>query len=123
MKKNSLCTTALLVVAAAAAGCGYSLKAEDQTEPPIAVEVSGDEMSLPVGIAVGFRGVPRNHGDELDEEVGLEILSDDPTIARVDPTTSARGFVIYGVRAGTTTLTVLLDGDEELILPVTVTAQ
>ena len=125
MKTLRLFAAALLLSALGATGCNsdYSLDVRDLTPPPVSAAISGDRMEVAVGIAVGFQAVPTRGGDEVDEEVNVDFTSDDPNIAGIARTTEPRGFVVFGVSEGKTTVTMVVDGAEVLSVPVTVDPQ
>lgn len=124
MKKLSV-VAACLFVLAGAAGCNsdYSLETRDLTSPPVSASVTGDRMEIPMGIAVGFTAVAKRGGDEIDEDAEVTMVSSDPDIAEIAPTTAERGFVVWGVAKGTTTLVLRVDGADRLSIPVEVRAQ
>lgn len=125
MKTLRLFAAALLFSALGAAGCSsdYGLGVRDLTSPPLTATITGERMELPVGIAVGFQAVPKRGGDDVDEEVEVDFVSDDPSVAGIARTTKARGFVVFGVSEGTTNVTMIVDGNEVLSVPVAVGPQ
>jgi hypothetical protein len=124
VNKLALVTASLLALLGAA-GCNsdYSMEARDLTTPPLSASITGERMDLPMGIAVGFVAVPKRGGDELDEDNEIAFASSDPGVARIAPTTAPRGFVIWGVQKGTTTIVMSVDGADQLTIPVEVRAQ
>lgn len=124
MKKLSILAVCLLSTLGAA-GCNsdYSMEPRDLTSPPVSASITGDRMEIPMGIAVGFRAVPKRGGDELDRDTEVTMVSEDPSVAQIAPTTAERGFVVWGVAEGTTTITMRVDGADQLTIPVEVRPQ
>ena len=81
---------------------------------PSTVELSSDFVRLPMGIAISVRATPRSAGAiEYDEDVDIQLYTDNSEIARVYPTEYSNIFVIVGSAPGQTLMHVRIDGDRE----------
>ena len=91
------------------------------TDPPLAVTVGAQGITVPDGIAVAVDVVGIN--DEGDEEDNLSISPASGPLGWIETETTDR-FVVYGIAPGTGTLTfTAMNTDGSVEVPVTVTAQ
>jgi hypothetical protein len=108
-------------------GCGPSFERLDftfRTIPPAGVTVAHEGITIPAGVAVGLIVTPMDDsGDEMDEETRIVLESANPGIIGIDPALEERSFVLYGVGAGASGITVDIDGDYQGKIPATVVLQ
>ena len=123
MKTHTLLlATAALVCAACASeryvGSDFVLR----SYPPVAVEVGGGEIVLPVGIAIEV--AVESYWDEGKETVTIApvLVSADQSVLGVSQSTNG-GWLLFGVREGETELQVLSRGAARQQIPVRITAQ
>ena len=129
---GSMTRTLLLASALSAAGCGPFFHAVS-TPPPTRtarLDRAADRIEVSPGVALAFEC--RNGNGEPCQDA--TAVSQDERVAKVLPahlnqTSEAwgwhgpqprKGFVVYGVAPGTTTLNVTYDGDDHGELTVTV---
>lgn len=98
---------------------GLSLMA--LSSPPQPITLHGDGISLPAGTAVLLRALPRSSEEPYRGNYRFSLQTSDPAIMTVHPSSKLREFVLVAHRPGQTCLKVLIDGDEEECIPVTVT--
>lgn len=114
-----LTTTALLA-------CGPRYKAIELTlrnQPPVPVRVDGDEIEIPLGIAVSVHAeVFSSTNLEYTDEDIVDLESRDRDILQVEATEGERNFVLVAMAVGETCLAVEVNFDEEECIPVRVTA-
>jgi hypothetical protein len=130
-----LACAALLACALAAfgaVGCALSfdhLQIDPLTSPPHAVTLSSTQVELPEGVAVAITAIPMSGQDKLDKPVLL--TSTDASILGIDKdATGANGasdgsgqaFVLFGVAQGKAGVNVVVDGEQQEVIPVVVTA-
>jgi len=132
---------ALLLAATLAglAGCGPRfdhLDFAETTSPPLPVSFAPHHVGIPAGIAVGVDVTPMDDGggplardvpvvlSSSDEGVlGVAFQSMDGSSSGDDADKPNRSFVIFGVAPGSAAIHVLVDGEREADVPVTVAAQ
>lgn len=115
----------VVTTALALAGCGpryASITFEVKSDPPVPVRVDSEQIELPAGIAVEILATLQSSSslEFVDEQ--LELVSEDPELLDVEAVGQAREFVLVGVAAGDTCLSVRVDHEEEECIPVRVTA-
>ncbi len=93
------------------------------SEPPVPVRISGEEIELPVGIAVAVEVEPQSSGRfNYYEDDPLELRSQDREILRVEVTEDPRIFVLVGVSPGETCVEIEVVGEDHGCIPATVIA-
>lgn len=130
-----LCAVALAGLAAAACTPSYEyLDFSPQTTPPLAASFTQSQVTIPEGIAVGVAPVAMNEGEAITSDT-VSISSTDTSVLGVEPVSgasqgqSSQGnspqptFVIFGVSPGSAGITVVVDGQEQQVIPATVTKQ
>jgi hypothetical protein len=125
VKTMKLWMAALLVTCAGVTGCssGYSVELETSTNAPVAVAVSGEQIDLAAGIAVGVTAKVKRGNNEVGEDEEVDFVSDDPGVVQIAPRSGGGGFVIFGVSEGEGSITLRVDDVDRLSIPVTVHAQ
>ncbi len=99
------------------------LEIELYSSPPVPVRVSGEEVELPVGVAIAVDVEPKSGNDyEYFKDDEVELDSEDRQILRVDPTENPRRFVLTGVKVGKTCINVEVLGEQGECIPATVQA-
>jgi hypothetical protein len=94
------------------------------TTPPLPVSVGPTNVALPVGVAVGVTATPFDtSGEKMDAAVVLALIPKNEDVIKVSPTIDERSFVLVGVGPGTTSITVEVDHQRRLDIPVTVKLQ
>ena len=94
------------------------------TLPPLAVAVGDRNVDMPVGVAVGVIATPFDtNGEEMDDEVVLDLISENQGVIGVETSVDDRSFVLFGVGPGTTTISVEIDHLKRTEIPVTVKLQ
>lgn len=124
---------AAALVLAGATGCsGFDhLDFTFKSAPPDGATVTFEHIQIHEGIALGVTARPMDGSDTLDESTVVQLESRDPGILGVGPglpddddeDTANWSFVIFGAKAGTTTITVRIDNDLEGEIPATVEPQ
>jgi hypothetical protein len=127
-RAGSFAATALMgVLGGALVGCVPDfdhLEMQIDTTPPLAVAVGPTNVALPVGIAVGVTATPFDtNGDKMDDDVVLDLVSQNGDVLDVEASLDDRSFVLFGVGAGTTSITVEVDHQRRQEIPVTVKLQ
>ena len=91
--------------------------------PPVPVRVSGEEIEIPLGIAVAVDVAPQSSTRfNYYEDDPLELRSQDRDILRVELTENPRIFVLVGVNPGETCVEIEVVGEDHGCIPATVTA-
>jgi hypothetical protein len=117
------------LAASGAAGCAPSfdhLQIDQLTSPPHSVTLSSTQVELPEGVAVAITAIPMSGQDKLDKPV--LITSTDASILGIDKDasdasdTSGQNFVLFGVAQGTAGVNVIVDGEQQEVIPAVVTA-
>jgi len=99
------------------------LEVDLYSSPPVPVRVSGEEIELPVGVAIAVDVEPKSGNDyEYFKDDEVELDSEDRQILRVDPTENPRRFVLTGVKVGKTCITVEVLDEQGACIPATVQA-
>ena len=94
------------------------------TTPPLAVSISPTDVAVPVGIAVGVTATPFDtSGEKMDTDVVLALIPRNQQVIGVEASLDDRSFVVFGVGPGTTSITVEVDHQRQLEIPVTVKLQ
>jgi hypothetical protein len=94
------------------------------TTPPLAVSISPTDVAVPVGIAVGVTATPFDtNGEKMDTDVVLSLIPQNQQVIGVQASLDDRSFVFFGVSPGTTSITVEVDHQRQLEIPVTVKLQ
>lgn len=94
------------------------------TLPPVPVSVGQRNVDMPVGIAVGVIATPFDTtGEKMDDDVVLDLVSDNETVIGVESSVDDRSFVLFGVGPGTTSIEVEIDHLKRAEIPVTVKLQ
>lgn len=126
---------ALLGALASLAACDSfdHLEISLNSTPPVPVVVTYDQIKVPEGVAVIATTRPMSDTGVMstDTEVQLNAVDSDvlgvsfalPFEAASESSGPQWTFVLMGLRVGSTTLNVRVDGDEKKQIPVTVDAQ
>lgn len=94
------------------------------TTPPLSVSIGATDVALPVGVAVGVTATPFDtNGEKMDADVVLALLPKNQQVIGVVASLDDRSFVFFGVGPGTTSITVEVDHQRRLEIPVTVKLQ
>jgi hypothetical protein len=94
------------------------------TLPPLAVSVGQRNVDMPVGVAVGVIATPFDtNGEKMDDDVVLDLISENEGVIGVETSVDERSFVLFGVGPGTTTISVEVDHLKRTEIPVTVKLQ
>jgi hypothetical protein len=125
-----------LLVMVTAAGCGGfdRLDFQYKSAPPDGATVSFDQIRIHEGIAVGVKALPYEGKDLMDEDTLVELDTANPGVLGVgrgiqdvdwdgDDERSNWNFVIFGAGAGSTEVTVRIDGDLEARIQAVVESQ
>lgn len=128
MKLRSTMALAMMALAGSAlVGCTPDfdhVELELVTLPPLAVAVGERNVDMPVGVAVGVIATPFDtNGEEMDDEVVLDLISENQGVIGVETSVDDRSFVLFGVGPGTTTISVEVDHLKRTEIPVTVKLQ
>ncbi|MBI4705156.1 MAG: hypothetical protein HY744_28955 [Deltaproteobacteria bacterium] len=73
-------------------------------------EVTVEQIRIRTGIAIGVRVT--DDGEALDADAEVDMGSSAPEILSVAPTLESDVFVVWGVRPGSATVTLRVDGDQ-----------
>jgi len=109
-----------------AAGCTPDFDRLDfvsRTTPPNDVTLTFERVDMQTGVAVGVIVVPSANGEEMDDDILVEIRSKNTDVLGVDPALEDRSFVIYGVGPGTTDIVIEIDGSYRGTIPASVILQ
>jgi len=118
----------LMALALATAGActpSYEAIEVDWVSGPVAADVSSQAFSVPEGLVVVFsvdaksRAGRRNY-DATDR---IELVSQEPAVARLEQGIATGTWMIMGVTPGSTTIEVWINGAREDEIPVDVTVQ
>ncbi len=131
MKTNrtgSLAAVALIgLLGGALVGCVPDfdhLEMELDTTPPLAVSIGSTNVAMPVGVSVGVTVTPFDtNGEEMDSDIVLALISQNQEVIGVETSLDDRSFVFFGAGPGTTSITVEVDHQRRLEIPVTVKLQ
>ncbi len=128
MKLRSATALAMLALAGSAlVGCTPDfdhVELDLVTLPPLAVSVGERNVDMPVGVAVGVIATPFDtSGEKMDDEVVLDLVSENEGVIGVETSVDDRSFVLFGVGPGTTKISVEIDHLERAEIPVTVKLQ
>jgi len=108
-------------------GCGPDygyLEVAQLTAPPLAVSVTNQGFSVPVGIAVGISvDAMDSQGEPVDEDYALRLLSMNASVLGLAPGLDDGTYVVFGTGPGTTEIAVELDEERVDHIPVTVLLQ
>lgn len=131
--------TKILLVAAALAGLSgcssdYRIDFTYNSSPPDGAIISFDSIRIHEGIAVGVEAQPMDDDELMDRETFVRLVSDDPSVLGVQSTLSKAdvdasddlanwSFVIFGVKTGSTRVTVYIDDELEGEIPAVVEPQ
>lgn len=119
----------------AVAGCSDFERIDFQYSPglPLDIQLSYEEIRLPAGIAVTTIARPMASDGLMSRDTVVELTTGDPGVLGVafalpnelgvSSENADWTFVIYAVKAGTTTVPVRIDGTEEGSIPVIVLPQ
>ena len=100
------------------------LEMQIDTTPPLAVSIGPTNVAVPVGIAVGVTATPFDtDGEKMDADVVLALIPGNQQVIGVQASLDDRSFVFFGVGPGTTSITVEVDHQRRLQIPVTVKLQ
>ncbi len=115
-----------LAFALAAAACSpeyQTVRLTAESNPPASVDIRGDRVEIPAGIAVVVRAdlVSRTNED-YPGRGELELYSADTSVFEVYPRPDDEEFVIVGIAPGQACMDVVLDGSLRDCVDVTVTA-
>lgn len=124
--KTALRTLAIAALGLSAIACNpdyHTVRLSTESNPPAAVNIRGNRVELPAGIAVVIEAelVSRTNED-YPGRGELELYSADRNVFEVYPRPSHEEFVIVGISPGTTCMDVVVDGRQEDCIDVTVTA-
>jgi len=102
-----------LLVALGAIGCGsdYNVEFRSLTVPPKTVSLDDDQVQIPASIAVAVEVTPYEDGEEMGEDVFVELVSQNHGVIGVDVALEEREFVLYGVEPGSTDIDLYFDDD------------
>ena len=93
------------------------------SNPPAAVEIRGNRMDIPAGIAVVIRAeLVSSTNEEYPGNGELELYTSDASIFDVYPRPGNEEFVVIGIAPGTACMDVVVDGPLEDCVEVTVGA-
>lgn len=131
MNTNRSSSTAALaligLLGGALMGCAPDfdhLEMQIDTTPPLAVSVGPTNVALPVGVAVGITATPFDtNGEKMATDVVLALIPENQQVIGVETSLDDRSFVLFGVGPGTTSLTVEVDHQRRLEIPVAVKLQ
>lgn len=101
--------------------------------PPDGAAITYEGISLHAGIALGVEARPMDGDEVMDTDTRVELTSDNPGVIGVSPALPEDDvdddevynwkFVIYGVGAGSSSITVTIDGEIEGEIPATISPQ
>jgi hypothetical protein len=124
MKMTSNGAWALALVLAASGCGGFShLDFVMESTPPEATLISFERMQLVEGRAVAFVARPMSGDTEMGDDTEVSLASGNPDVAEIGPSLERWTFVLFGTTGGETSLTVLIDGELEATIPVSVEVQ
>ncbi|MDC0716695.1 hypothetical protein [Nannocystis bainbridge] len=120
--------SAFMTLAAAGllAACGpryQTVTFEVRSQPPVPVRLTGDELEVPVGIAVAVHvTIESSARIEFTNKDALALVSQDRDVLLAEATPGAHNFVLVGVSVGETCIAVEVEYEEEECIPVRVVA-
>lgn len=124
MMKRLLQTFAAVALAGSTIGCmpNYSsIEIDTVSTPPASTTVRDHFIEIPAGVAVVIRAEPlSNNHREYKGGTSLDLFSSDRTIFSTFPRPSSSEFVIVGLEPGRACLEVVVEGDQEDCIDVTV---
>ena len=95
---------------------------EPLSTPPVPVSVRGSRIEMPAGVAVVVRAtLQSDNARPYDESFTLDLLSADRVVFTTYVRPEADEFVLVGVNPGETCMDVVINGDVEGCVPVTIT--
>lgn len=95
---------------------------EPLSTPPVPVSVRGSRIEMPAGVAVVVRAELHSETSRpYDDHYSLDLLSQDRVIFTTYPRAERDEFVLVGVNPGETCMDVVIEGDVEGCVPVTIT--
>jgi hypothetical protein len=125
-----------ILALASMTGCSsfYSLEFVYESGPPDNAVVSFDEIRIHEGIVVGVTARPLEDAELMDSETVVRLVTDDPTVLGVaqafdpeydsdDEDEANWSFVVYGAKAGSTSLFFYIDDDLQGEIPAVVDPQ
>jgi hypothetical protein len=92
------------------------------TSPPRTVSIGSEGIRIPVGIAAGVEARVFYGGDS-DKDANVELRTNPTGVIGADRTLDRNRFVLYGMRTGSATLEIFVDGDRVNRLAAVVTPQ
>jgi hypothetical protein len=117
-------------------GCSdvYTLAFSYESGPPDNAVVSFDEIRIHEGIIVGVTARPLEDDEPMDTETTVRLVTDDSSVlgiaeglfdgdAERDDEDANWSFVVYGAKAGSTSVTVYIDGERQGEIPAVVEPQ
>jgi hypothetical protein len=124
--KTLLRTITLAALSLGAIACNpdyQTVRLTAESNPPAAVNIRGNRVELPAGIAVVVEAelVSRTNED-YPGRGELELYASDPNIFEVYPRPNHEEFVVVGINPGEACMEVVVDGRQEDCIDVTVTA-
>jgi len=137
-RASLLLPLATLGLAFGGIGCGGidTVDFEFRSAPPDNAIVTFEQIRLHEGVAVGVRAIAICGDEPVDEETRIELISRNPGVLGIGPAPASPGdpeyddddagnwnFVLFGASPGTTAVTVMIDGDPEADIPVSVDPQ
>lgn len=133
--KRVICGAAAVFMLAALSGCSDFERIDFQYSAnlPLDISVSYEAIRLPAGVAVTTVARPMADGSLMARDTLVELASANPGVLGVafalpnelgvSTENADWTFVLYAVSAGSTEVTVKVDGAEEGAIPVTVLPQ
>ena len=124
--KTLLRTFAIAALSVGAIACNpdyHTVRLTTESNPPAAVNIRGNRVELPTGIAVVVEAeLVSRTSEDYPGRGELELYSSDSNVFEVYPRPSHEEFVIVGINPGTACMEVVVDGRQEDCIDVTVTA-
>ncbi len=117
-----------VALSASVSGCTSAefgeLEVEQQSWPPLAIELSADGLTIPVGIAAKFKVKPISGSDQqYTSNDELRFESANRAVAGVFQLGNTSQVVIAGARVGTACLRVLVNDAQVDCLPLNIVEQ
>lgn len=134
MKRAGMGVTAAFLLAAAS-GCSDFERIDFQysADLPLDIRLTYEEIRLPTGVAVTTVARPMAGGSPMARSTKVELASADPTVLGVafalpnefgvSGESAGWTFVLYAVKAGSTEVTVRVDGEIKGEIPATILPQ
>lgn len=138
MRTHQLSWLAAALLGGASIGCGGidTVDFEFRSAPPDNAIVTFEQIRIHEGVAVGVRAIPICGDEPVDEETRIEMISRNPGVFGIgpgvpqetdpeydDPDYGNWNFVLFGASPGTTAVTIIIDGEPEADIPVSVDPQ